>query len=153
MLNYLTLKISNKEVALNFQIHKAQQVRRVLYAWIAISSPLRLLTGILSAKNNEGPWIDVYVATIFLLFGSTYIVLSYVSKKGVLTHEYFSCVVFSVSIIACSLSNTNTLPYWLIAPDNGFRASFEMTFLILAIFSFLKLERVIFVISPLYLVA
>jgi hypothetical protein len=59
MLNHLTLNISNKEVAKNFQNHQAQQLDRLLYGGI-LSSGVYLISTIVNAKtNNSGPWIAV----------------------------------------------------------------------------------------------
>jgi hypothetical protein len=69
-------------------------------------------------------------------------------------HEYVVIAFFAVHVILCTLSNCNLLPEYLNGPGiDEFRSSFDGNFFFIAVFALIGIKKVLFAVSPLYLVA
>ena len=154
MLNHLTLHISNEEVAKNVQIHRAMQLDRLILGGI-LTTTSYLINSIVAAKiNKNGSWIEVLNEVIVLLTLVSYRLFRIFFKAQTSLHEYIVVGIFTMEVILCTLCNTNRLPSSLNGPDvEAFRSLFERDFYIFAVLQLVSLKKVVFVMSPLYLLA
>lgn len=153
MLNYLTLKISNKEVARNLDLHQAQKIDRLLSASI-IGGSIYMISSIIDAwLFKSGPWVGALNILCFLPFVTSFRIFRIYRKEHTVFCEYFVILIFAVGVFWCTLSNTNLLPEKLSGPGiDDFRQLFAAEFFIISILSALSLQNVILIFSPLYLV-
>lgn len=74
-------------------------------------------------------------------------------SKNILFHEYIILWFLAVTILFCSLSNSNLLPEYLGGTGiHEFRSSYTGLFYIISIFSVLTLQKVVLLFSPLFII-
>ena len=114
-----------------------------------------MISTIINAKSNKsGPWVAVVNNAIIFSLMLAYRVFRFYYKHNTSFHEYVMIAVFAVVVLLCTLSNSEVLPDYLSGPGiEEFRSSFEGDFFIIAIFSLIGIKKVLFLMSPLYLIA
>jgi hypothetical protein len=153
MLSLLTLTISDKEVAKDYELHYANKFdrsfwfRAVVFTYSCVQSWQKYFRG-------QGPAFALIQDTIILVVNILFEIYRKAFKDSTRYHSYFALTMFIVPVIICSIVNAGCMPERLREPNpNDNRQGYLVFFYGFAFNTHFSLVKVVLAFGPIFLVA
>ena len=133
MLNLLSLRVSNKQIAQHLESHRAKRLDRVMWVGGLLTFVFLIESIIKTFVTKTGAPVRILSNAIMLALFMAFKVCRLMTTSTRLD-EYIIVIIFAVPMILSIVANTNSLPDVLLGPDiDSYRSNFQRQFFSVAI--------------------